>query len=38
VQSPKCGNWNEYLDKHAAITVLEVLGATASRVVDLRQS
>ena len=37
VQSPKCGNWNEYLDKHAAITVLEVLGATASRVVDLRQ-
>jgi DEAD/DEAH box helicase domain-containing protein len=38
VQSPKCGNWNEYLDKHAAITVLEVLGATASRIVDLRQS
>jgi DEAD/DEAH box helicase domain-containing protein len=29
VQSPKCGNWNEYLDKHAAVTVLEVLGATA---------
>jgi ATP-dependent helicase YprA (DUF1998 family) len=27
VQSPKCGNWNEYLDKQAAITVLEVLGA-----------
>jgi DEAD/DEAH box helicase domain-containing protein len=27
VQSPKCGNWNEYLDKDAAIVVLEVLGA-----------
>ena len=30
VQSPKCGNWNEYLDKQAAISVLEVLGAAAS--------
>ena len=30
VQSPKCGNWNEYLDKQAAVTVLEVLGAAAS--------
>jgi DEAD/DEAH box helicase domain-containing protein len=38
VQSPKCGNWNEYLDKRAAVTVLEVLGATASRVVDPHQS
>jgi DEAD/DEAH box helicase domain-containing protein len=28
VQSPKCGNWNEHLDKAAAVTVLEVLGAT----------
>jgi DEAD/DEAH box helicase domain-containing protein len=28
VQSPKCGNWNEYLDKRAAIVVLEALGAT----------
>jgi DEAD/DEAH box helicase domain-containing protein len=27
VQSPKCGNWNEYLDKGAAIIVLEALGA-----------
>jgi DEAD/DEAH box helicase domain-containing protein len=27
VQSPKCGNWNEYLDKRAAIMLLEVLGA-----------
>ncbi len=27
VQSPKCGNWNEYLDKQAAITLLEILGA-----------
>jgi DEAD/DEAH box helicase domain-containing protein len=30
VQSPKCGNWNEYLDKAAAVVVLEALGATAS--------
>jgi DEAD/DEAH box helicase domain-containing protein len=30
VQSPKCGNWNEYLDKHAAIVLLEVLGDLAS--------
>jgi DEAD/DEAH box helicase domain-containing protein len=29
VQSPKCGNWNEYLDKAAAVVVLEALGATA---------
>ena len=25
VQSPKCGNWNEYLDKHAAIDLLEAV-------------
>jgi len=25
VQSPKCGNWNEYLDKSAAVSLLEVL-------------
>jgi DEAD/DEAH box helicase domain-containing protein len=30
VQSPKCGNWNEHLDKHAAIVVLEALGASTS--------
>jgi DEAD/DEAH box helicase domain-containing protein len=27
VQSPKCGNWNEYLDKDAARRLLEALGA-----------
>jgi DEAD/DEAH box helicase domain-containing protein len=26
VQSPKCGNWNEYLDKDAARRLLEALG------------
>lgn len=25
VQSPKCGNWNEYLDKAAAIRLLDVM-------------
>jgi ATP-dependent helicase YprA (DUF1998 family) len=25
VQSPKCGNWNEYLDKHAAHALLRVM-------------
>jgi DEAD/DEAH box helicase domain-containing protein len=25
VQSPKCGNWNEYLDKRAAVTLLGLL-------------
>jgi DEAD/DEAH box helicase domain-containing protein len=29
VQSPKCGNWNEHLDKEAAVVVLEALGAAA---------
>jgi DEAD/DEAH box helicase domain-containing protein len=30
VQSPKCGNWNEYLDKQAAVVLLEALGAPPS--------
>jgi DEAD/DEAH box helicase domain-containing protein len=30
VQSPKCGNWNEYLDKDAAVLLLELLGPSAS--------
>src|SRR5690349_13178634 len=30
VQSPKCGNWNEYLDKDAAIVLLDALGASAT--------
>lgn len=25
VQSPKCGNWNEYLDKHAAARLLQAM-------------
>jgi DEAD/DEAH box helicase domain-containing protein len=25
VQSPKCGNWNEYLDKHAACALLRIM-------------
>jgi len=25
VQSPKCGNWNEYLDKNAAVTLLGLM-------------
>ena len=28
VQSPKCGNWNEYLDKAAAVITLALLAAT----------
>jgi DEAD/DEAH box helicase domain-containing protein len=36
VQSPKCGNWNEYLDKDAAITLLETLGAPSRGPIDLR--
>ncbi len=30
VQSPKCGNWNEFLDKDAAITLLDLLTPTGS--------
>jgi DEAD/DEAH box helicase domain-containing protein len=28
VQSPKCGNWNEYLDKQAAVTLLGLMTQT----------
>ena len=31
VQSPKCGNWNEYLDKDAARRLLELLARALSR-------
>jgi DEAD/DEAH box helicase domain-containing protein len=31
VQSPKCGNWNEYLDKYAAALLLEALASSAPR-------
>lgn len=31
VQSPKCGNWNEYLDKDAARRLLDVLAGAAVR-------
>jgi DEAD/DEAH box helicase domain-containing protein len=28
VQSPKCGNWNEYLDKRGAVTLLKLMAAS----------
>ncbi len=34
VQSPKCGNWNEHLDKSAAIVLLGALGANPSDRAD----
>jgi DEAD/DEAH box helicase domain-containing protein len=32
VQSPKCGNWNEYLDRHAAVALLRVLAASQGSI------
>jgi DEAD/DEAH box helicase domain-containing protein len=31
VQSPKCGNWNEYLDKAGAIALLRLMAETTRR-------
>ena len=34
VQSPKCGNWNEHLDKHGAVRLLKILSETSVTAED----
>jgi DEAD/DEAH box helicase domain-containing protein len=36
VQSPKCGNWNEYLDKQAAVRLLTVMRGSPARATHSR--